>query len=274
MTVQTAVMVDLVGYSDTARMLEETLGAAAVAALNRDIQRLIDRALAGAGGSRAANLVMTTGDGAFLRFDAADPALAFAAALQDAARADNADRTDPAALRIFRIGVATGEIAIDLDADRGPALAGMAIVRAARLESRSPPGGALIDPASWNAAAPGLRAAYCGPEQVAGKRDETFAAYSSLWTGAGPGAAAPRRPAPATPRAALLDDILNLFARLRRREQYELLEIRLGIALDRRSPDTVTLERRRNHILHWAEEEDALDRLAETLRTIVGAGLD
>jgi TolB-like protein/class 3 adenylate cyclase/Tfp pilus assembly protein PilF len=170
----TAVLVDLVGYSDMSRLLEDSLGVQATLSLNQQVQRLIGDALSESGGTAADNVVMTTGDGALLTFVAPDQALDFAVALHKCAARHNAGVTEPRARRIFRVGISTGEIAVDPNTGSP---AGMAISRAARLEAKADPGGVLIDSESWNAASGEPKAAYDGPEDISGKRDEHFEAY-------------------------------------------------------------------------------------------------
>ena len=170
----TAVLVDLVGYSDMSRLLEDSLGVQATLSLNQQVQRLIGDALAEAGGSAADNVVMTTGDGALLTFPHPDTALHFTERLHRCAARHNAGVTEPRARRVFRVGISTGEIAVDPDTGSP---AGMAISRAARLEAKADPGGVLIDSESWNAADAELKAIYQGPEDISGKRDEHFGAY-------------------------------------------------------------------------------------------------
>ncbi|MEK6638414.1 MAG: hypothetical protein AABY88_10060 [Pseudomonadota bacterium] len=170
----TAVLVDLVGYSDMSRLLEDSLGVQATLSLNQQVQRLIGDALSEAGGTAADNVVMTTGDGALLTFLAPDQALDFAASLHRCAARHNAGVTEPRAHRVFRVGISTGEIAVDPNTGSP---AGMAISRAARLEAKADPGGVLIDSESWNAVGGESKAAYHGPEDILGKRDEHFEAY-------------------------------------------------------------------------------------------------
>lgn len=170
----TAVLVDLVGYSDMSRLLEDSLGVQATLSLNQQVQRLIGDALSESGGTAADNVVMTTGDGALLTFTGPDQALDFATALHKCAARHNAGVTEPRARRIFRVGISTGEIAVDPNTGSP---AGMAISRAARLEAKADPGGTLIDSESWHAASGDAKATYHGPEDISGKRDEHFEAY-------------------------------------------------------------------------------------------------
>ncbi len=170
----TAVLVDLVGYSDMSQLLEDSLGVQATLSLNQQVQRLITDALADAGGTVVDNIFLTTGDGALLKFASVDPALVFATRLHERAAQHNIGVTEPRARRVFRVGIGTGEIAVDPDTG---APAGMAISRAARLEAKADPGGVLIDGESWHAACDNLKSPYHGPEDISGKRDEHFSAW-------------------------------------------------------------------------------------------------
>ena len=189
--VATAVLVDLVGYSDMAHLLEDSLGVQATLSLNQQVQGLIGEALTEAGGSPAANTVTTTGDGALLKFDTVSMAVDFAVRLHKCAARHNDRVTEPRAKRIFRVGISTGELATDA-ATGLPA--GMAISRAARLEARADPGGILIDHESWVAEL-AMKDLFTGPEEIAGKRDEIFegwraqidpdgAKHAAYWTDA------------------------------------------------------------------------------------------
>lgn len=166
----TAVLVDLVGYSDNAHLLEDSLGVQATLSLNQQIQRFINDALAEVGGSPEANVVTTTGDGALLKFDLVAMGVEFAIRLHQGAARHNQRVTEPRAKRVFRVGIGTGELAMDA-ATGLPA--GLAISRAARLEARADPGGILIDHDSWLAELTS-KEMFTGPEEIIGKRDEIF----------------------------------------------------------------------------------------------------
>lgn len=261
MTIRTVVLVDLAGYSDLQRLFEESLGVSAARAFDAEIQRFIDAALTGAGGSAADNKVMTTGDGALLAFAAADMALDFAARLHEGAATHNRGVTEAQAKRTFRVGAATGPL--DIDAQTG-ALAGMTISRAARLEAKADLGGVLIDPATYEAASPALRAAYRGPETVKGKRDETFAA----WRAQVAAASLPPAPHPQS-HAQLVLQIDRDMARLRV-EQVVLLMTLLDMPAGQRPADTIPLARQGAAILQWAHDGGRLADLADALRGLLG----
>lgn len=167
----TAVLVDLVGYSDMSLLLEESLGVQATLKLNNQVQQFITNSLSDVGENAADNIVITTGDGALLKFIDVDKAIDFAERLHHISSEHNANLSEPRARRVFRVGIATGEIAIDPD---NCGLAGMAISRAARLEAKANPGGVLIDDQSWAASGLVQKQLFQGPEIIAGKRDESF----------------------------------------------------------------------------------------------------
>lgn len=258
----TVVLVDLQGYSDIQRALEQSFGVAQALAFDRQIQGFIADALAAAGVAASSAILARTGDGGLLRFDRPDPALAFAAALHRLAAGHNQSVTEALARRVFRIGIATGELAFDPETG---APSGMTISRAARLEAAARPGGVLIDTDSHAAASGEAVAAYRGPEIVTGKRDERFEAWRAQIDITAPPAAGPNPPA----RGVLLDRIAADFRRLRPVQVDDLMR-RLDIDRDRRPPDVLTAERRKSAILDWADEEQRLADLARDLRAIVG----
>lgn len=258
--VRTMALVDLVGYSPRAAARETAEGPQGVAQFNADIQAVVDAALGAAGLRRADHVVMTTGDGGLLSFAAADPALAFAAALHAAAR-------DAQPEWRLRVGIATGEVAIDTEATQGNGLGGMAITRAARLEAKADPGGVLIDAQTWSAVADLLlRAPYNGPEPIPGKHaGEAFDAYRARFN-----------PLPSPPadiaraeRRALVERIDRDSRRVTGVAQVQMLEERLQIPHRRRPPDTLDIERRLAGILTWASREERLADMADHLQAIL-----
>lgn len=111
MALKTVVELDLVGYSDISRTLEDNLGAEVVARFNEQIQGFVDAGLGAAKANRDDVVKATTGDGAILAFAEAADAHRFAVAVHEAAQRHNAARASPAAGRWFRIGVAYGRFA-------------------------------------------------------------------------------------------------------------------------------------------------------------------
>jgi class 3 adenylate cyclase len=193
--VKTVLELDLVGYSDIARVYQQGHGSSWVADLNRQIQDFVDGGLRAVGANRAATVVKTTGDGAILVFDEAGQAHEFAQAVHQATRHHNADKTEASARRSFRMGAATGEITlVPLDGG-GRDIAGTTIAVAVRLEAASRPGELLIDLATYDRLPVKWKRQYGPQEDVAGKRDERFQARRSVMIPAGGESRSPRRAA-------------------------------------------------------------------------------
>jgi class 3 adenylate cyclase len=193
--VKTVLELDLVGYTDIARVYQQGHGSQWVADLNRQIQDFVDVGLRAVGANRATTFVKTTGDGAILVFDEARHAHEFAQAVYQATRHHNADKTEASAQRFFRMGAATGEITlVPLDGG-GRDIAGMTIANAVRLEQASHPGELLIDPATYDPLPTKWKRQYDPQEEVAGKRDERFQARRSVMIPAGGEARSPNRAA-------------------------------------------------------------------------------
>lgn len=167
--IRTVVVLDLVRYSEKARMLQQTLGAPAVAAFNARIQGFVDAGLAAVSIDREQAVIKTTGDGAILRFVHADEAHRFAEGVHAACLNHNAERPGPQGRMDFRIGAATGEVASW--GTGGADLGGMAIAEATRLESAGKPGQLLIDRTTFQNLSPILRARYGRAKSVHVKRD-------------------------------------------------------------------------------------------------------
>ena len=110
---KTVVIIDLVGYSTICDHLEQAVSEHTVAELNRQIQGFVDIGLAAVGLPRVQTVMYTTGDGAIVVFDSAATAHDFSAAVHQAAAQHNANRTRRLAKRVFRIGVATGDIVME-----------------------------------------------------------------------------------------------------------------------------------------------------------------
>jgi class 3 adenylate cyclase len=172
---KTVLYIDLVRYTDLATTVEENLGHEDVARLNDQIQAFIDRGLQDVGGSRE-NVIKTTGDGAILLFEHPDQAHRCAAAVHFAASEHNQRKTSLSAKRYFSMGAASGDVAVKLD-DRGQRdIAGITVARAERLQRASKPGQIVVDLQTYELLDPGNKAKYSGKEQIAGKRNELFAA--------------------------------------------------------------------------------------------------
>lgn len=241
-TVKTVLVLDMVGYSDRARDLQQGLNSAkAVADLNKQIQGFVDVALNAVGRLREESVVATTGDGAILVFEAAADAYRFAEALHRVTTDHNA-RLVGAARREFRTGAATGNIEASPNTTGGIDVAGVAVSDAVRLETASDAGHLLVDEETFVALPLGARKHFeRQPEQIDGKRDEKYTAYRRVFAGPKPAAppesagagsvqpspaaaavptAATKRPPNAGPKAAIklldsvdsLDTLIYLFA--------------------------------------------------------------
>ena len=171
------VIIDLVGYSSISEQLEQSSDVDVVTRLNQQIQNFVDAGLIAARVTRKQAVIKTTGDGAILALTNAEIAHRFSATVHEATRAHNATRSMAIAKRLFRIGIATGEIA-EAKPYGNKDIAGTTISRAARLEPKAQPGGVLIDTDTYAALPPDLKTLYRGPQKIAGKRDETFDAYA------------------------------------------------------------------------------------------------
>ena len=170
---KTVVELDLVGYSDRARELEEGIGAHIVQEFNDQIQQFVDIGLEAVGLNRSDTVFATTGDGAILLFDDARSVHRFARAFFESCREHNSKRSAESSKRRFRMGAATGDLAVR-DRNGEKLFAGTVIANAVRLEAASSPGQFLIDSSTWDLLPKDLRDQY-GPEEIIpGKRDETF----------------------------------------------------------------------------------------------------
>ena len=171
---KTIVELDLKGYSDIARALEEHFSADLVMRFNEQIQSFVTESLKAANTPETA-IMATTGDGAILAFDNPTVAHVFAEHLHKAVRLHNHDKTLPAAKRWFRIGIATGDLALE-EVNGVRKMAGSVIARAVRLEAAGQIGEILVDADTYAGLPPAQRACYGAEEQIAGKRDEKFPA--------------------------------------------------------------------------------------------------
>ncbi len=183
---RTIVVVDLYGYSDLVNLYEQGLGANTVAELNEQIQGFVDGGAVAVGIDPGRAVLCRTGDGAILMFDSPDEAHRFAAAFFEIVHAHNRERTEPTGKRPFRMGAATGEVAVKVGADGTPQFAGMAVARAKRMEEADKPGDFLIDPETFDGLPPNLQAEYGPAQRVRGKRKERFVARRRANPFAGP----------------------------------------------------------------------------------------
>lgn len=174
MRTKTVVEIDLVGYNDVCRTLEQSLGPEAVGRLNEQIKEFIKAPLATIEGEYF--VINWTGDGAILAFDVPAAAHMFAAAVHRAAQAHNVKRSIATAQRWFRIGVATDKLFQGQQPGGEQESAGTVIATAKRLEAAAQPGQVVADAATFASLPAELQALYGSEERVPGKRDEMFAA--------------------------------------------------------------------------------------------------
>lgn len=168
--IKTVLEVDLVSYSDIARVLEENLDVEAVRKFEDQIQEFIDRGLGVVGLRREAVVVGSAGDNAILVFDEAETMHRFAESVQQQTVGYNAARSVDSAKRWFRMGAATG--IVQFLPDRR--IVGTTIARAVRLEAAAAKGQLVVDVETLKALPEALRQSYSGEETIHGKRDERF----------------------------------------------------------------------------------------------------
>lgn len=195
----TIVELDLVGYSDKARELEEGFSVKLVAKLDDQIQGFVDAGLKTVKIPRSRAVFGKAGDNALVLFRRAEQAHRFVRAVHLAAGQHNARTTLPSAQRWFRSGAATGEVCFRREG-REQTVSGFTITRAVRLEAAARPGELLVDPATFAALPPDLQHPYGPEEPIPGKRGEQFPARRCVML---PGAPPCSTRAPKTsPRAA------------------------------------------------------------------------
>ncbi len=173
---KTVVELDLKGYSDVARELEEHFSAELVMKFNDQIQSFFTNGLKLAGVAAEDAILATTGDGAILVFDSPPVAHIFAEAVHNASRLHNEQKTFDSAKRWFRIGIATGELAVDYTSGIKK-MAGSVVARAVRLEAACNVGEILVDSETYLGLSQEQQAHYGIEEQICGKRDEKFSGY-------------------------------------------------------------------------------------------------
>jgi len=280
---KTVVELDLVGYSTISQNLEQGLDVSTVAQLNQQIQSFVDAGLKATNASRDKSVMATTGDGAILVFDSSTDAHRFAQAVHETTREHNRKRQQPLAKRVFRIGVASGEIIMQPKPGGGFDIAGTTIANAVRLEAKARPGGLLVDNVTFEALQPEQKE-YYGPKQiVAGKRDEEFEAYAWQSNPDGPEDAAfftGQAGKETTPEAETGEfggdkrrQVLEHFKRLKSHQYVELIFL-LEIPIGQRAADTLNLDQKKQQVLTWAEENEKLDSLLEALTELTASKLD
>lgn len=270
---KTVIECDLVAYSDIARVLDESMGPDSVASLNDQLQTFIDEALVAVGLTRATTVVLSTGDGGILLFDKADDAHHFAKALHNITSLHNQALRLPSSKRWFRIGGATGDIAL-----RGRDIAGVKIADAVRLETAASPGDLLIDVATFESLNESLRVEYGQEEQIAGKRNEIIRARRCTFVSVPPedlGWSVGIDPPIGFDTEGMRGrrDVIRLFDRLFPEEKLEQLIFLLEMPLDMQPSRSLSLAARRIEVLRWASSElgPGIDTLESELRFLLEA---
>jgi class 3 adenylate cyclase len=172
---KTIVELDLEASTDVASSLEEHLSATSSLRFREQIQSFVDAGLETVGLSRKHAVMKDTGDGGILAFDQPDVAHRFSEAVHQACNAHNQAKSVIKAKRWFRIGIATGDLALP-GSGSIHAAAGSVIARAVRLETAAHAGEILADADTYSALPHELQVKYGSEEQVVGKRNERFSA--------------------------------------------------------------------------------------------------
>ena len=267
--IKTVVDLDLVGYSTAARALEEGTDVNATVALNLKVQEFVDKALAAVQLPRDPTVAKTTGDGAILLFDEPSKAHLFAEAFHAATKEHNQSRTLESTKRWFRMGAATGDVALVEHPIKD--IAGVVIGNAVRLQTESRPGELLIDIPTYHGLTAAQKRKYAAEETVPGKREEIFKVRR--WTIV-PEAAPPTPVAPEPAAVQATGDrtvIQGLFERLYPEDRLETLMFLLDMPVADRPSSNQTLSARRAQVRTWAESPagSGLLRLEEELRRLV-----
>jgi adenylate cyclase len=170
-SIKTILEMDLVAYSDVARLLEENLNVEAVKIFQDQIQEFVNYGLAIIGLPREDAVIATAGDNAILMFDDAEVMHKFAQAVQSQTLAHNAVRSIESAKRWFRMGAATGVVLVTPGERR---IVGSTIVRAVRLEAAAEIGQLVVDLTTFDALPDNLKRLYSSVDIIKGKRAEYF----------------------------------------------------------------------------------------------------
>ena len=169
----TVVVVDPIRHSGVTRVLDQTVGPAAIAEEHRQFQSLVDAGLSIVSGNRKDN-VIRTGDGVILMFSNAVDAHRFGKHLHVSAFGAGNSPTEHTPQRWLRIGVATGEL-IREESDGRVEYAGATISNAVRLGANCGAGEILIDSSTWRKLPETVQTLYGEAELVAGSlEDDVF----------------------------------------------------------------------------------------------------
>jgi hypothetical protein len=175
---KTILEIDLISYSDIARILEENLNVEAVKAFEDQIQSFVDFGLEVVGVKREETVLGMAGDNAILVFDTPELMHTFAEIVHLKTVEHNQSLSSKMAHRWFRMGASTGVVMVLKEEKR---VVGSAVARAVRLEAASNIGEVLIDVETYDSLPPEVKKNYGSREKVKGKRDETFHGHRCLF---------------------------------------------------------------------------------------------
>lgn len=257
--IKTVVEIDLVGYSDIVRPLEDNLGVEVVAKLNQKIQEFIDIGLTKVNTNREKVVKATNGDNALVVFESPIDAHYFAKAVHEHTKKHNDLRKTPSAERWFRIGCATGELS-EIREKGKEEIAGVVIADAYRLEAAAKPGEILIDTTTYAKLPAELQKEYGSEEEVSGKRNERLRAHRCR--------VIPTHEEKSTKINPI--EILELFDKLKPRDQLIRLMVLIEMPKNHRPSDSLSIFDRQDKIIDWMlEQENGLRILADKLHYLI-----
>jgi hypothetical protein len=274
------VHLDRAKFSVAAENVEDFLGVEGTAKLNEMQQELVDSALSEVKKDRKSlEIHPPRGDDATLRFDDADTAHRFAAALHQLTRVHNA-KTKPRGQCWFRVACAHGELSFNDQA--GKYLDGCVLTEAARLLTAKPPGRVLVDPATYKALSSEFQGCYENEEKVSGKPHDLAAFSCHQWQAVpeeelagffeyyrqGKDRSSVASENEATVTAAMVND---LFKRLTHKEDFLPQIINEIIPVDHRPSIYLKPIKIQNEIVKWCSDDglDTLEKLYDILNKLI-----
>ncbi|MDB9374604.1 hypothetical protein [Nodularia sphaerocarpa] len=148
-TVKTIVEIDLVGYGEIVKNVEQNAGVNAVYELNCKIKEFFQHGLDIVQKTWKDSVILQKGDNAQIAFSDPIDAYKFAQAVYQKVQDHNKKpNIIPSAKRYFRIGAATGEVT---NSDNIQNITGDVISRACRLEAQAKPGEFFVDRETYDA---------------------------------------------------------------------------------------------------------------------------
>lgn len=170
---KTIVRLDMYEYADKVNFLEGLLGVDVIPMFNEKIREFVKSSLAAVDKAQDEYVIALAqkGDSADLAFDDANLAHKFAEAFHKATQSHNEEKI-PSAQLWYRIGAATGDVALD----KQEIFTGKVRAIACRLEEKAKPGEFLVDLNTYNLLLPEIQPKYDPEETVAGKRAEQYIA--------------------------------------------------------------------------------------------------